>query len=238
MLWPDAEIEQAASFTEAYALAAASSYDLIMTDLGMPGAAPLVGVKALLAAAPHTPVLIVTGNEEDDILLELVETGISGFIPKTASSDVIELAIRLALAGERYLPRRVGEIATARATGQAISASSFNESDARLIPMFTDVNPSLRPASPPDHQTYLRIWWSGGEAGRAAHESHSVRLGITQRQREVLRHIAAGETNKEIARVFNLSPATIKTHTAAIIAILGVSNRTEAVAHAREQGLI
>jgi DNA-binding NarL/FixJ family response regulator len=192
MLWPDAEVVLATNFVEAQAKAAGASFDLIMCDLIMPGAKPMAGVAALLSAAPGVPVLIVTGNEEDELLLGLVESGIAGFVPKTASSDVIELAIRLALAGERYLPRRIAEIATAHATGQPLPAVSPPDSGARL----------------------------------------------TERQREVLRRIAGGETNKEIARVFNLSPATIKTHTAAIIAILGVANRAEAVARAQAEGMM
>jgi DNA-binding NarL/FixJ family response regulator len=47
-----------------------------------------------------------------------------------------------------------------------------------------------------------------------------------------------GQSNKEIARELDLSPATIKAHTAAAIAALGAANRTEAVMRAREMGLI
>jgi len=54
----------------------------------------------------------------------------------------------------------------------------------------------------------------------------------------VLKLIAVGQSNKEIARDLDLSPATIKTHTAAAIAALGTSNRAEATTRAREQGLV
>ena len=50
--------------------------------------------------------------------------------------------------------------------------------------------------------------------------------------------MAEGLTNKEIARRLELSPATIKTHVAQIIAAVGATNRTEAAARARALSLI
>jgi DNA-binding NarL/FixJ family response regulator len=55
---------------------------------------------------------------------------------------------------------------------------------------------------------------------------------------EVLKRIASGQSNKEIARDLALSPATIKAHAAAAIAALGASNRTDAVLRARGTGMI
>jgi DNA-binding NarL/FixJ family response regulator len=53
--------------------------------------------------------------------------------------------------------------------------------------------------------------------------------GLTPRQIEVLELMARGLTNKDIARVLAIAPGTVKGHIAAILEILGVSNRTEAV---------
>ena len=63
-------------------------------------------------------------------------------------------------------------------------------------------------------------------------------MRLTQRQTDVLTRIATGDSNKQIARELDLSPATIKAHTAAAIAALGAVNRTEAVVKARAMGLI
>ena len=51
---------------------------------------------------------------------------------------------------------------------------------------------------------------------------------LTERQKTVLTMIAEGMTTKEIARRLELSPGTIKIHTAAIFRNLDVSNRTQA----------
>ncbi len=56
---------------------------------------------------------------------------------------------------------------------------------------------------------------------------------LTSREHEVLRLIAAGLTNREIAATLSVSPETVKKHTANIYAKLGVSNRTAAAAKGR-----
>ncbi|MDZ7591519.1 MAG: helix-turn-helix transcriptional regulator [Rubrivivax sp.] len=59
---------------------------------------------------------------------------------------------------------------------------------------------------------------------------------LTPRQREVLREIAAGHTDKQIARTLGLSPRTVEMHVAAALRALGASTRAEAV-HAAQQTL-
>lgn len=61
---------------------------------------------------------------------------------------------------------------------------------------------------------------------------------LSARQREILALLAAGLSNKEIARELVVSENTIKTHLANLYAKLGVGRRTEALAVARRQGLI
>ena len=190
--WPGAVVSQAADFPQAWAAAAAAP-DLIISDLvTCRGASPVEGILGKLrAAAPRfTPILVVTGNEEDEILLALFRLGIAGFAPKTSKSAIIEAAIRLVLAGGRYLPPRIVELAGRR------------------------------------------------ERRLRTREFAAGRLRLTERQVDVLKLIALGQSNKEIARDLDLSPATIKAHAAAAMAALGAVNRTEAVMKAREMGLI
>jgi len=63
-------------------------------------------------------------------------------------------------------------------------------------------------------------------------------LGITEREREVLQLLADGRSNKEIAARLGLSPNTVKTHVARLFEKLRVARRTEAIALARELGLV
>ena len=63
-------------------------------------------------------------------------------------------------------------------------------------------------------------------------------LGISDRELEVLALLAAGRSNKEIAKRLELSPNTVKTHVAKLYEKLEARRRTEAVLRARELGMI
>ena len=63
-------------------------------------------------------------------------------------------------------------------------------------------------------------------------------LGITEREFEVLKLLAAGRSNKEIASGLAVSPNTVKTHIARLFEKLEAVRRTEAILKARELGLI
>ncbi len=62
--------------------------------------------------------------------------------------------------------------------------------------------------------------------------------GLTARQQEVAALLARGLTNKEIAGVLGIGAGTVKTHVAAILRELDVTNRTEAVMALFERGLV
>jgi LuxR family maltose regulon positive regulatory protein len=93
----------------------------------------------------------------------------------------------------------------------------------------------------------LRRWASGLQpapsvAARPAHEAtaqaapQAVPQRLTGRELEVLERIARGESNKLIARAFDLSPYTVKRHVANILDKLGLASRGQAAAWFREHG--
>jgi DNA-binding NarL/FixJ family response regulator len=57
-----------------------------------------------------------------------------------------------------------------------------------------------------------------------------IRLGLTQRQQEVLDLMSKGRSNKEIARALQIAPGTVKVHINAAFRTLGVHNRVSAAA--------
>lgn len=61
---------------------------------------------------------------------------------------------------------------------------------------------------------------------------------LTEREIEVLRQLATGATNKEIARTLFVTEATVKTHLAHVFTKLGVDSRSRAIHVAVETGLI
>jgi two-component system, NarL family, response regulator NreC len=75
----------------------------------------------------------------------------------------------------------------------------------------------------------------------AAEENERVRAEedpLSEREREVLRLLALGHTNQEIAKMLYLSVRTVETHRAHIMQKLRLSSRAELVRYAIEQGLL
>jgi two-component system nitrate/nitrite response regulator NarL len=110
--WPEATITMVGDFPAAWS--AAPGHDLCIADLMMPGADPRTGIAGLQQAHPGMPILVVTGTEDDALMLDLLDLEIAGFASKTASSAIIEAALRLIAAGGRYLPPRLAGIAASR----------------------------------------------------------------------------------------------------------------------------
>jgi DNA-binding NarL/FixJ family response regulator len=67
---------------------------------------------------------------------------------------------------------------------------------------------------------------------------HTPRIELTAREEEVLRLVAKGLRNREIARVIVRTEATVKVHVQNILQKLGVDDRTEAVTVALQRGII
>jgi NarL family two-component system response regulator LiaR len=69
---------------------------------------------------------------------------------------------------------------------------------------------------------------------------HGSRLGndLTERETEVLRQLAHGRTNREIAELLTVSEETIKTHIGNILAKLHLAHRTQAALYALKHGLV
>jgi DNA-binding NarL/FixJ family response regulator len=81
---------------------------------------------------------------------------------------------------------------------------------------------------------------TGGNGGQRAGRSFSVagQDELTVREREVLKLMAEGRTNKEIGRALSIAEDTAKKHVQSIIAKLGASDRTHATLKAARAGLI
>ncbi|MCU9948299.1 LuxR C-terminal-related transcriptional regulator [Pseudomonas sp. PDM13] len=74
-----------------------------------------------------------------------------------------------------------------------------------------------------------------GETGLLAHDAELPQL--TPRQQDVLRLIANGMSNKEIARELDISPFTVRIHVSSLLRTLGVNTRAAAAAKAAKAGI-
>jgi two-component system response regulator NreC len=100
----------------------------------------------------------------------------------------------------------------------------------------------LKEASPSDLVRAIRTVGAGGRyldpaiGGLALASDHDAAL--TERELEVLRFIALGHTNAEIAKQMYISPRTVESHRANLQAKLGGAGRPELVRYALEHGVI
>jgi DNA-binding NarL/FixJ family response regulator len=78
-----------------------------------------------------------------------------------------------------------------------------------------------------DGHTVLAAEAAGQVTARRPGDARGIG-GLTARERDVLALLAAGQSNREIARTLHVSEKTVKTHVSAVLAKLGVADRTQA----------
>ena len=78
--------------------------DLLFLDLTMPGNEGLNGLAEIHALYPDVLVVVITAQEEPDVMAKSLALGASGFIPKSASVDCIIEAVNTVLDGETWVP--------------------------------------------------------------------------------------------------------------------------------------
>lgn len=108
-------LDEAGNCSQALQQAAGRRYDLILLDLNMPGLNRLDALAALRDAAPDAPVVVLSGETEPNLVRATIERGAMGFIPKSATPEVLIEALRLVLAHGVYLPLEVLESMNAAA---------------------------------------------------------------------------------------------------------------------------
>ncbi len=179
------EIESAIDFEEALAaVEGPNMYDLLLLDLRLPGLSLPSGLVELREQAPEIPVVVVSAVEDRDTVLQAFRHGAVGFIPKSSTSEVMLNALRLVLAGGKYVP-----------------------------PLVTDDAPNA----------------GYGEPRLLSDEAvPDMRARLTGRQRDVLKLVGEGKSNRAIASALGLAEGTIKIHVTAILRTLRVANRTQA----------
>ena len=194
------------------------------------------GLRLLLEAEPDVVVDDEAGDAEqavrlarlhkpDVILLDVVMPGRSGL---EAAPEILEAApkAKILVLSMQDDPSYVRQAFSAGATGYLLKEAADDE----LVQAVREVAGGGRYVHP---ALGARLAAAEAEA-RARAEADP----LSEREREVLRLLALGHTNQEIAKLLFISIRTAETHRAHVMQKLRVSTRAELVRHALKHGLL
>jgi two-component system response regulator NreC len=101
---PDMHIVgEASSGEQGLELAIKECPNVILLDVSMPGKGGVETARGIKAHCPETAILAVTIHTEQAYLLEMLEAGVDGYLPKRAAADELVNAIRTVHAGNNYV---------------------------------------------------------------------------------------------------------------------------------------
>lgn len=106
--------------------------DLVLLDLHMPGNHGLAGLAAVRAQHPGVAVVVVSANEDPQVVRRALDHGAAGYLPKSSGLEELHDAIRSVLACEQWLP------AALRA---AVSRAQSSAHDADLAARLASLSP-------------------------------------------------------------------------------------------------
>ncbi|WP_254562279.1 response regulator transcription factor [Dyadobacter diqingensis] len=78
-------------------------FDLMILDLSIPGSVGTSMIPALRKLSSNTPILVCSGRDEDFNAPHCITMGANGYVPKTASNEETETAVRHVLENKTYL---------------------------------------------------------------------------------------------------------------------------------------
>jgi DNA-binding NarL/FixJ family response regulator len=199
----------AADGGEAVELAHRLSPVVVLMDLRMPNIDGVTATGRLAAELPDVKVVVLTTFADDASIIGALEAGALGFLTKDAGREQIALAVRSAAAGQAVLDP-LAQASLLRAASPAATAAATAEAATEAAA------PEPTAAAPPE----------------------SLPDDLTPREADVLRAIAAGRSNAEIATELFISEVTVKSHINHLFAKIRARSRAEAVRYAYDHGLV
>jgi DNA-binding NarL/FixJ family response regulator len=192
--------------------------DVILMDLNMPRCNGVEATERLRRLRPDVLVVVLTTYSDDTWVFSALQAGARGFLTKDAGADEILRAITDVAAGHAQLdPSVQRRLLDALSDGDRLGAGR------------------LPPGAGADGGVGAD---GGGPGGLAGAGLAGAPEGLTPREAEVLAHIAAGESNAEIAAALVVSEATVKTHINHIFSKTGLRDRAQLVGYAFRHGLV
>jgi DNA-binding NarL/FixJ family response regulator len=197
---------EAADGDAAVDLVAATNPQVVLMDLNMPRCDGVTATARITADHPGTRVVVLTTYADDESILGALRAGALGYLTKDATRAEIGRAIQAAAAGQAILDPAVQRRLLSAATRGPVPQGAPEPTAVSAVPGLL------------------------GTAGAGGPDE------LTPREAEVLRLIAAGQSNREIARALFVSEATVKTHVNRIFAKTGSRDRAQAIRYAYNHG--
>lgn len=220
-------IGEARDGLQAYELARMDAPDVVLMDIRMPHVDGIAATKKIASdpACAHTHVLVLTTFDIDEYVYDALAAGASGFMLKDAEPDDIVRAIRVVSRGDALIQpsitRRLIEHFVREGAQRQDGAGEVQSNGSEAHRTSGAGLPDAIPMAPTSHsQTAQRV------------------RDLTDREREILVLVARGMDNAQIADDLVISPATVKTHLARIMAKLDAHDRAQLVVDAYECGLV
>jgi len=217
-----AVVGEAANGAEAVVVARSAKPDVLLMDVRMPVLDGIEATRQITSSAGSSGVrvIILTTFDLDDYVFGALRAGASGFLLKDTLPEDLITAIRVVAAGEALLAPSV--------TRRLIS--EFARTPALGVP-----GPAVPGLPGPVNSAAVRR--APGLSAPSAARADKVTGLLTDRECEVLRLVAAGMSNGEIADHLRISPATAKTHVAHLLTKLDARDRVQLVIIAYQAGL-
>lgn len=189
--------------------------DVVLMDIAMPRLDGLGAARRLLED-PHPPrIVMLTTFDTDENLHASLRAGVSGFLLKTSPPEQLIEAVRVVASGDAL----IDPAATTRVI------TSFAARHEPVVPPSSSLSPSSPSSSP-------------SSPSPSSLPSSPELSTLTQREREVLRLLARGLSDPEIAGALRVGDATVRTYVARVLRKLGVRDRSQAVVFAYETGFV
>ncbi|XNY99923.1 response regulator [Micrococcus luteus] len=194
---------------------AALDPDVVCMDVQMPVMDGIEATRELARADVRAAILILTTFDRDDFLFDTLTAGASGFLLKSAGPEELIEAVRVLGRGDALLDPQV--------TRRVLS---------RLTPA-----PAAAPADPANADRTPAEPTTAPGAEEAGASPVVGKAGLTARETQILRLMARGMSNAEIAADLVVGESTVKTHVSNVLMKLQARDRVHAVIWAFEHGL-
>ena len=107
--FPFAQIEEASDGEELLKKVIKDKWDVVITDVSMPGRGGVYALEQIRQVYPNLPVLVLTMYPEDQYALRVFKAGASGYLTKDTIPSELTRAVKQVLLGKKYITHSVAE---------------------------------------------------------------------------------------------------------------------------------